>query len=183
MSELCALRWCDLSEDGFTVNQTLYVVDGRHLSEDEYKGLRLHESAPKTAAGRRFIPFNDKLREIISEQRQAQRLEYLRMGEIWRGGEPGKGTQYIFATAMGTPTDRHGIARALRAYLDKAGLEHRGPHALRHTFATRWIQSGKDPVTLSKILGHANVSFTLKTYVHADTASKRAGMETMATII
>ena len=114
---------------------------------------------------------------------KAQRLEYLRMGEIWRGGEPGKGTQYIFATAMGTPTDRHGIARALRAYLDKAGLEHRGPHALRHTFATRWIQSGKDPVTLSKILGHANVSFTLKTYVHADTASKRAGMETMATII
>lgn len=183
VSELCALRWCDLSEDGFTVNQTLYIVDGRHLSEDEYKGLRLHESAPKTAAGRRFIPFNDKLREIISEQRQAQRLEYLRMGEIWRGGEPGKGTQYIFATAMGTPTDRHGIARALRAYLDKAGLEHRGPHALRHTFATRWIQSGKDPVTLSKILGHANVSFTLKTYVHADTASKRAGMETMATII
>ena len=45
------------------------------------------------------------------------------------------------------------------------------------------VFSGKDPVTLSKILGHANVSFTLKTYVHADTASKRAGMETMATII
>lgn len=183
VSELCGLRWCDLSEDGFTVNQTLYIVEGKRLSEEEVEGKRLEEAAPKTEAGRRFIPFNDKLRELLNQQRQAQRLERVRAGSAWKGGEPGKGTQYIFATACGTPSDRHNIARALRTCSDSAGIERRGPHALRHTFATRWIQSGKDPVTLSKILGHANVAFTMKTYVHADNASKQDGMACMSSLI
>lgn len=180
---MCGLRWCDLGKDGFTVNQTLYIVNGKHLSEEEYNGQHIVATSPKTEAERRFIPFNDKLKEILNQQRGAQRLERLQMGECWRGGEPGKGEQYIFATALGTPYDRHNIARALRACSYKAGIESRGPHALRHTFATRWIQSGKDPVTLSKILGHSNVSFTMKTYVHADNTSKIDGMECMANLI
>lgn len=183
VSELCGLRWCDLSEEGFTVNQTLYIVEGKHVSEEEFEGRRLIGTSPKTEAGRRFIPFNSKLRELLAQQQATQRLERLRAGESWRGGEPGKGQQYIFATALGTPSDRHNIARVLRNCSKKAGIPSRGPHALRHTFATRWIQNGKDPVTLSKILGHSNVSFTMKTYVHADQASKADGMECMSNLI
>ena len=89
----------------------------------------------------------------------------------------------IFSTRTGGPMDRHNVARALREYSDKAKIERRGPHALRHTFATRWIQSGKDPVTLSKILGHSNSNFTMRVYVHADDTSKKQGMECMADLI
>lgn len=39
-------------------------------------------------------------------------------------------------------------------------------HALRHTFATRCIENGCDPKTLSEILGHSNVKITLDRYVH-----------------
>lgn len=37
-------------------------------------------------------------------------------------------------------------------------------HMLRHTFATRCIESGMQAVTLSRILGHKNISVTLNTY-------------------
>jgi integrase len=39
-------------------------------------------------------------------------------------------------------------------------------HDLRHTFATHAIESGVDPKTLSRILGHSRPSFTLDRYTH-----------------
>ena len=49
-----------------------------------------------------------------------------------------------------------------------ARIRHVTPHMLRHTFATRLIENGADPKSVSLILGHANVAFTLKKYVHPD---------------
>ncbi|WP_102050538.1 tyrosine-type recombinase/integrase [Pygmaiobacter massiliensis] len=48
--------------------------------------------------------------------------------------------------------------------LQDAGLPHFTFHALRHTFATRALEQGMDPKTLSAILGHYSVAFTLDTY-------------------
>ena len=52
-----------------------------------------------------------------------------------------------------------------------------GVHALRHTFATRAVESGIDIRTVSEILGHANISLTLQLYAHSATQSKRNAME------
>lgn len=40
------------------------------------------------------------------------------------------------------------------------------PHALRHTFGTRWLQAGGDIYKLSKILGHSSVAVTESHYAH-----------------
>jgi len=40
------------------------------------------------------------------------------------------------------------------------------PHALRHTFGTRWLQAGGDIYKLSKILGHSSVAVTEQHYAH-----------------
>lgn len=46
-------------------------------------------------------------------------------------------------------------------------------HALiRHTFATRCIENGCDPKTLSEILGHSSVKITLERYVHPNYENK-----------
>ena len=52
-------------------------------------------------------------------------------------------------------------------------------HALRHTFATRCIESKMDVKTLSEILGHGKVSVTLDIYVHSSMEQKRKQMEDM----
>lgn len=49
-----------------------------------------------------------------------------------------------------------------------AHLEHVTPHILRHSFATRMIEHGADPKSLSVIIGHSNVAFTLNRYVTVD---------------
>lgn len=49
-----------------------------------------------------------------------------------------------------------------------AGIRHVTPHMLRHTFATRLIEAGADAKSVSMLLGHASVEFTLKTYVKPD---------------
>ena len=45
-----------------------------------------------------------------------------------------------------------------------AGIPYYGQHALRHTFATRCIEAGIQPVVLKEWLGHTNIHVTLDTY-------------------
>ncbi len=50
-------------------------------------------------------------------------------------------------------------------------------HTLRHTFATRCIESGMKPKTLQNILGHANISMTMDLYVHVTEDEKEKEMQ------
>lgn len=61
--------------------------------------------------------------------------------------------------------------------LKAAGLPHFTFHALRHTFATRALEQGMDAKTLSTLLGHYSVSFTLDTYTHVLDEQKRQEMQ------
>jgi integrase len=53
----------------------------------------------------------------------------------------------------------------LREAARKLGLPQSGFHLLRHTFATQYLRAGGDVVRLSIILGHSEVSTTMK-YLH-----------------
>ncbi|MDR1356955.1 MAG: tyrosine-type recombinase/integrase [Tannerellaceae bacterium] len=53
-------------------------------------------------------------------------------------------------------------------------------HGLRHSFATRCIESNCDYKTLSVMLGHSNISTTLNLYVHPNLEQKKKCIEQMA---
>lgn len=72
-----------------------------------------------------------------------------------------------------------GISRSASYRLLHAGIGHFTFHALRHTFATRALERGMDYKTLSAILGHYSVSFTMDTYVHSMDEHKRNEMDKM----
>lgn len=61
-----------------------------------------------------------------------------------------------------------------------AEIPHISPHALRHSFGTRYIQAGGDIFVLSKIMGHASVQVTEKQYVHlvkTDLVARSLGLD------
>jgi hypothetical protein len=73
--------------------------------------------------------------------------------------------------------------RTFKDYYDEilgaSGLSHYTFHALRHTFATRAMEQGMDAKTLSTLLGHYSVSFTLDTYTHVLDSQKHEEMMCM----
>ncbi|MDR2206718.1 MAG: tyrosine-type recombinase/integrase [Flavobacteriaceae bacterium] len=56
-------------------------------------------------------------------------------------------------------------------------------HGLRHSFATRCIESNCDYKTVSVILGHSNISTTLNLYVHPNLEQKKKCIDQMAKML
>jgi integrase len=52
-------------------------------------------------------------------------------------------------------------------------------HGLRHSFATRCIESKCDYKTVSVLLGHSNISTTLNLYVHPNLEQKKKAIDQM----
>lgn len=116
------------------------------------------------------------MRALLEEQRRKQitdKEKALAMGLGWQSGG------LVFSTADGSPKDLPNLRRTLNQALDKAGLPHRGLHALRHTFATNALQAGMDVRTLSEMIGYSKIAFTLQTYVHSSMDIKRKALEAM----
>lgn len=76
--------------------------------------------------------------------------------------------------------------RTFRDYYEQilamSGLGHYTFHALRHTFATRAMEQGMDAKTLSMLLGHYSVAFTMDTYTHVQDKHKIEAMSLMEEI-
>lgn len=55
-----------------------------------------------------------------------------------------------------------------KKYCERVGIEECSPHGLRNNFAKRFLMSGGDIYTLSKILGHSSVKVTEECYLDLD---------------
>lgn len=64
-----------------------------------------------------------------------------------------------------------------KSALSASGIAKNNFHTLRHTFATRCIESGVD---VSELLGHSTVKMTLDFYVHPTMDTKKNGINRMA---
>lgn len=76
-----------------------------------------------------------------------------------------KNSEYIFLNQSRLPFYNHDvIAVNFNKILKKANVQARPLYNLRHTFASQLISKGVDIVLVSKMLGHKDVSITLKVY-------------------
>ena len=171
LAELSGLRWSDIHDEYFTIRQT--IRRNRNFDEDDPRRTSLQVSTPKTTAGRRSIPLTPKLKEILDIQREHQKELRQKAGPLWHPMD------LVFTTEVGTPYEGRNMTRTLHRILREEGIGQLGVHALRHTFATRALESGMDLRTLSEILGHANSSLTLQLYAHSTVETKMKAMNCM----
>jgi site-specific recombinase XerD len=87
---------------------------------------------------------------------------------------------FILTGSISRPKEPRVLLQQYRAFLAKNGIKYHRFHALRHTFATRCIEHGYDPKTLSEILGNKNVKTTLQLYVHPTMSRKRELIEALS---
>ena len=74
---------------------------------------------------------------------------------------------YVFINSNGNPVDNRTYNKCLKLVMKKVGITGKfSMHCLRHTFATRCIETGMKPKTLQYILGHSKLSMTMDLYVH-----------------
>ncbi len=89
-------------------------------------------------------------------------------------------TGYVFIRDDGQPMHPDSIAHWLRTFSDRHGLPHINAHAFRHTVASVLIANGTDVVTVSKQLGHLDVSTTETFYSHVIEENKQKATECIA---
>jgi len=110
---------------------------------------------PKTPKSRRLIELTDDAVEALTEHRA------LTLREGFGGSE------VVFCGKNGGYIQRASFARNFwHRSLDKAGIERRGFHHLRHTYATLTLGAGVPVHIVSAVLGHARPSITLDVYSH-----------------
>ncbi len=86
---------------------------------------------------------------------------------VWRLACPRSPHDLIFPNLDGRPMSYWNLmARGFHPALKRAGIRRIRFHDLRHTFASLMISNGEDIVRVSRLMGHANASFTFNTYCH-----------------
>lgn len=93
-----------------------------------------------------LIPLNQSIINILSEY-----LKYRQHNGV---------DDWLFCNVYGKQLVKSTCYNMLFRYNKKRGIETTGIHRYRHTFAKQWILNGGNVVTLSRLLGHSNLSIT-----------------------
>lgn len=151
IGELCALQWSDFDMKDKVVRiwKTVYKI---HLENGLYC---LDLGTPKTRKSIREIPLSACLYPKVKAILMVTKKDYFVVDNTEK------------------PTDPRNLREYFHRLCCKIGLPRMHFHCLRHSFATRCIESGVDYKTVSSLLGHANISTTLNLYVHPDREQKR----------
>jgi integrase len=149
--EALGLRWSDInfSTGVLTVRHQLQRIDG-HLVLVE----------PKSDRSRRSLVMPATIAHRLREHEKRQMAERLWAGSSW--SESG----YVFANRTGGPTQARHVIEQFHKELEKAGIERRRFHDLRHSCATLLLVQGVSPRVVMEILGHSEIGLTMNTYSH-----------------
>ncbi|MDE5823947.1 MAG: site-specific integrase, partial [Lachnospiraceae bacterium] len=165
--EAAALTWDDIDYK----QNVIHITKTATFNEDGTATI----GSPKSEAGKRDIPLNDTIKGILLRQRKKQ-------------GSIVQIENRVFTAVYGGIIHNHAINRAISdalARLEEQGkpIEHFTAHALRDTFATRYIEQGGNPQTLKAILGHNSLAMTMDLYSHVLPNTKQKEMDNLKIVL
>lgn len=160
LGEICALKWSDINFDIETLSITKTIQRIKNTDKNQPNKTNIIIDSPKSAKSVREIPIPSFLLQILKDNKSSLDT-YILTGT----------KKYIEPRLYQT---------IFKRYLTEAGIQTYNFHTLRHTFATRAIEQDFDIKSLSEILGHSSVKFTLEKYVHPSYEHKKRNMEKLA---
>ncbi len=149
--EALGLRWedVDLDEGTVTIRQTLMRLTGQGIVF----------GTPKSKKSRRTIALPSSLHASLKTHRSEQAAKRLELGSAWTD------SGLVFTLEDGRPIDPSVDANRWRALLKAAGVKHYRLHDARHSAATMMLSQGVDVRVVMAILGHSQLSVTMR-YQH-----------------
>ncbi|MBQ1950887.1 MAG: site-specific integrase [Clostridia bacterium] len=150
--EILGLKWDKVD---FEKNR-IYICNNVLYSAD--KGI--YEDTPKTEKSKRFVTLPKETMQELKEYKKHQ------ANEFFKNGIPINLTGFVFAQIDGTAMHPDSVTDYLKKFSRKYNLPHINAHAFRHTMASMLYFNGVDSVSISKRLGHAQVSTTANIYAH-----------------
>ena len=160
IGEVCALTWDDIDAEQGVIYVTK-TIQRIYLVGKIEKRTEVIIDTPKSKNSIREIPMTRDLLRIVKPLKKVV-----------------NGSFYVLtnSSAPTEPRTYRNYYKRLMKQLDIPALKF---HGLRHSFATRCIESNCDYKTVSVLLGHSNISTTLNLYVHPNMEQKKRCVEQM----
>ncbi|WP_086444803.1 site-specific integrase [Candidatus Enterococcus lemimoniae] len=155
IGEISGLKWedIDFKHNKIFVKRTI----SRIPSVTEPNKTEIIIGKPKSINGERAIPISKNLKRYLLAKKQ-------------------KSTSVFVISCKNSFTEPRIINYRFKKVVEESKIGSVHFHALRHTFATRCVESGIDIATLSKILGHASTKMTLDIYTDSLWETRRSAM-------
>lgn len=160
IGEICALTWEDIDVNTgiVTVRRTIQRI---YTVEDGIRKTELVLDTPKTKNSIRDIPISRDLLKILKPIKKVVN------------------NSFFVLTNDAKPTEPRTYRSYYEIFMKELDIPKLKFHGLRHSFATRCIESNCDYKTVSVLLGHSNISTTLNLYVHPNMEQKKKAIEQM----
>lgn len=160
IGEICALTWEDIDTESGVINirktiQRIYII------EDDKRHTELILDSPKTKNSIREIPMS---KELVRMLKPIKRIV---------------NNSFFVLTNDSKPTEPRTYRNYYKNLMNELDIPELKFHGLRHSFATRCIESNCDYKTVSVLLGHSNISTTLNLYVHPNMEQKKKCIDQM----
>jgi len=173
LGELLGLKFEDIDFENKTITirrtlNRLKVFDNAEKKTDIVIG------EPKTNKAKRIIPLQEFLIPLLKTHRARVLTEQLKVANLYENHS------FVMCNEFGKFLEPTTYQKFFKNMLKKASIQDTNFHTLRHTFATRALESGFDVKVLADILGHADASTTLNKYAHALPDHKKTSMEKLS---
>lgn len=155
IGEICALKWSDIDLDTHVIRVSR-TIQRIYMMENGTRRTELIMDNPKTMSSNREIPLTKDLVGILKPLMKVVNNDF------------------FVLTNEEKPTEPRTYRSYYKNLMEKLELPIIKFHGLRHSFATRCIESKADVKTVSVLLGHSNISTTMNLYVHPNTEQKKA---------
>ena len=168
IAELLALTYDDISVDQIRINKSLSEIEP--LKNSNNKTI-IKTLDTKTRSSVRSLPISNEVHEEVLHHRQWHKKEMIKNG--YR-------TDRVFTTSSGKPYYQATLRKSFNRLCSSLEIEPRGFHTFRRTFGTKLAAGGVPIQTLSKLMGHADISVTAKYYINISDNEKIAALSALA---